>query len=163
MPCEQTLRQPTPGPSGTQWLEDLFHSKQPPFPFLILTFASSELILLPFVDPSEHNEPPIPGPSTPSEPHEDAWTREPEPEVAPIFFCFSVPNFPSPLLQPSAACLATPASVIIIDNTPVGSPPPLLPWFLPQGSLQFPPRTQPPPPLIPMMSLARNSPTCNQH
>ncbi|MBW0476312.1 hypothetical protein O181_016027 [Austropuccinia psidii MF-1] len=39
MPCEQTLCQPTLGPSGTQWLEDLFHN------------------------PFEHNEPPIPGPS----------------------------------------------------------------------------------------------------
>ncbi|MBW0478311.1 hypothetical protein O181_018026 [Austropuccinia psidii MF-1] len=36
-PCKQTPQQPTPGPSGTQWLEDLFR------------------------EPSQTNEPPIPG------------------------------------------------------------------------------------------------------
>ncbi|MBW0473492.1 hypothetical protein O181_013207 [Austropuccinia psidii MF-1] len=35
-----------------------------------------------FVEPSQTNEPPIPGPSTSSEPHEDILTNEPEPEVA---------------------------------------------------------------------------------
>ncbi|MBW0501525.1 hypothetical protein O181_041240 [Austropuccinia psidii MF-1] len=59
MPREQTPCQPTPGPSGTQWLEDLFHK------------------------PSQHKEPPIPGPSQSSEPPEDVPTLEPEPEVAP--------------------------------------------------------------------------------
>ncbi|MBW0508438.1 hypothetical protein O181_048153 [Austropuccinia psidii MF-1] len=83
MPCEQTPQQPTTGPSGTQWLEDFFCGKQPPFPFLILAFTSSELTFPPFVEPSQHNEPPIPGPSQPSEPHEDASTCGPEPEVAP--------------------------------------------------------------------------------
>ncbi|MBW0478963.1 hypothetical protein O181_018678 [Austropuccinia psidii MF-1] len=58
MPCEQTLGQPTPGSSGSQWLEDLF------------------------CEPSQNNEPPIPGPSQASEPHEDPSTCEPEPEVA---------------------------------------------------------------------------------
>ncbi|MBW0588640.1 hypothetical protein O181_128355, partial [Austropuccinia psidii MF-1] len=53
LPCEQTPRQPTPGPSGTRWSEELFH------------------------------EPPIPGPSPSSQPPEDNTTREPEPEVAP--------------------------------------------------------------------------------
>ncbi|MBW0525930.1 hypothetical protein O181_065645 [Austropuccinia psidii MF-1] len=80
-PCKQTLRQPTPGPSGTQWSEDLFHGKQPKFN-LICTFDSSELTLPPFVEPSQSDEPPIPGPGPPSEPHEDIATREPEPEVA---------------------------------------------------------------------------------
>ncbi|MBW0502860.1 hypothetical protein O181_042575 [Austropuccinia psidii MF-1] len=58
LPCEQTPRQLTPGPSGTQWLEDLFR------------------------EPSQTNEPPIPGLSPSSEPHEDIRTHEPEPEVA---------------------------------------------------------------------------------
>ncbi|MBW0528730.1 hypothetical protein O181_068445 [Austropuccinia psidii MF-1] len=44
---------------------------------------SSELTLPPFVEPSQHHERPISGPSQPSEPHEDALTHEPEPEVAP--------------------------------------------------------------------------------
>ncbi|MBW0476640.1 hypothetical protein O181_016355 [Austropuccinia psidii MF-1] len=39
IPCKQTLQQPTPGASGTQWLEDLFR------------------------EPSQHNEPPTPGTS----------------------------------------------------------------------------------------------------
>ncbi|MBW0488864.1 hypothetical protein O181_028579 [Austropuccinia psidii MF-1] len=59
MPCEQTPRQPPPGPSGTQWLEDLSR------------------------EPSQHNETPIPGPSQSSEPPEDSLPPEPEPEVAP--------------------------------------------------------------------------------
>ncbi|MBW0529738.1 hypothetical protein O181_069453 [Austropuccinia psidii MF-1] len=59
LPHKQTLWQPTPGPSGTQWLEDLFR------------------------EPSQTDEPPIPGPSPSSKPHADVPTREPEPEVAP--------------------------------------------------------------------------------
>ncbi|MBW0576549.1 hypothetical protein O181_116264 [Austropuccinia psidii MF-1] len=59
-PREQTLRQPTPGLSGTRWLEELFH------------------------EPSQTKEPPIPGPSPSSEPLEDVPTCEPEPEVAPM-------------------------------------------------------------------------------
>ncbi|MBW0498772.1 hypothetical protein O181_038487 [Austropuccinia psidii MF-1] len=86
MPCKQTPQQPTPGPSGTQWSEDLFCGKQQAIPFVILTFNSSELTLPPFVEPSQHNEPPIPGPSKCSKPqvpsHEDALNREPEPEEA---------------------------------------------------------------------------------
>ncbi|MBW0547459.1 hypothetical protein O181_087174 [Austropuccinia psidii MF-1] len=128
MPCEQTLQQPTPSPSGTRWSEDVSHK------------------------PSLHNEPPIPGPSQPSKPHEDASTHEPEPEVALtqsmeepfgkyFFYCFPVPNFPSPLLQPSPVLLATPASVIIIDNMPIGT---ALPFLHPRRSLPLPTRTQPP-------------------
>ncbi|MBW0592939.1 hypothetical protein O181_132654, partial [Austropuccinia psidii MF-1] len=59
LPREQTPRQPTPGPSGTRWSEDLFR------------------------EASQHDEPPIPGPSPSSEPPEDIATREPQPEVAP--------------------------------------------------------------------------------
>ncbi|MBW0463486.1 hypothetical protein O181_003201 [Austropuccinia psidii MF-1] len=49
---KQTPHQPTPGPSGIQWLKDLFR------------------------EPSQHNEPPIPGLGEHCKPH------EPEPEVA---------------------------------------------------------------------------------
>ncbi|MBW0560774.1 hypothetical protein O181_100489, partial [Austropuccinia psidii MF-1] len=59
LPREQTPPQPTPGPSGTQWSEDLFR------------------------EPSQTDEPPIPGLSPSSQPPEDKTTREPEPEVAP--------------------------------------------------------------------------------
>ncbi|MBW0589725.1 hypothetical protein O181_129440, partial [Austropuccinia psidii MF-1] len=59
LPREQTPRQPTPGPSGTQWSDELFH------------------------EPSQTKEPPIPGPSPSSQPPEDDTTCEPEPEVAP--------------------------------------------------------------------------------
>ncbi|MBW0509618.1 hypothetical protein O181_049333 [Austropuccinia psidii MF-1] len=82
LPCEQTLRKLTPGLSGTQWLEDSFCGKHLKF-HLISTFDSSELTLCPFGGPSQTNEPPIPGPSPSSEPHEDIQACEPEPEVAP--------------------------------------------------------------------------------
>ncbi|MBW0512892.1 hypothetical protein O181_052607 [Austropuccinia psidii MF-1] len=59
LPCEQTLWQPTPGPSGTQWSEELFR------------------------EPSQTKASPIPGPSPPFQPPEDNMTCEPEPEVAP--------------------------------------------------------------------------------
>ncbi|MBW0467923.1 hypothetical protein O181_007638 [Austropuccinia psidii MF-1] len=94
MPCKQTPQQATPGLSGTGWLEDLF------------------------CEPSQHNEPPIPGPSqsyksqVPS--HEDALTHEPEPEVA-----------PTQSMEEHFASPATPHFVIIINNMAVGSPPPL--------------------------------------
>ncbi|MBW0571672.1 hypothetical protein O181_111387 [Austropuccinia psidii MF-1] len=81
LPCEQTPWQPTPGPSGTQWSEDLFSGKQPKF-HLISTFDSSEQTLPPFAEPFQTNESRIPGTSQSSEPHEDVLTREPEPEVA---------------------------------------------------------------------------------
>ncbi|MBW0585169.1 hypothetical protein O181_124884 [Austropuccinia psidii MF-1] len=59
LPREQTRPQPTPGPSGTRWSEELFHK------------------------PSQTKEPPIPGPNPSSQPPEDDTTCEPEPEVAP--------------------------------------------------------------------------------
>ncbi|MBW0474940.1 hypothetical protein O181_014655 [Austropuccinia psidii MF-1] len=48
---KQTLQQPAPGLSGTQWFEELFHSKQQDIPLLILTFDSSGLTPPPFVEP----------------------------------------------------------------------------------------------------------------
>ncbi|MBW0472850.1 hypothetical protein O181_012565 [Austropuccinia psidii MF-1] len=112
LPFKQIPWQPNPGLSGTQQLEDLFRSEKPKIPLLISTFDSSELTLTPFVEPSQPDEPRIPGPSQPSEPHEDALTCEPEPEVA-----------PTQSMEEPFVCPATPAFVIIIDNTPVGSPP----------------------------------------
>ncbi|MBW0506920.1 hypothetical protein O181_046635 [Austropuccinia psidii MF-1] len=82
---------PTPGPSGTLWSKDLSPGEQP--------------------KPSQHDEPPIPGPSTSSKPPEEVPTREPEPEVA-----------PTQSTEDPFACPTTPHSVIIIDNTPVRSP-----------------------------------------
>ncbi|MBW0532382.1 hypothetical protein O181_072097 [Austropuccinia psidii MF-1] len=109
MPRNQNLWELTPGPSVTQWLEDLFH----------------EL--------SQHNEPPIPSPSQSSElqvpSHEDASTCEPEPEVAPMKSteeCF--------------ARAATPRSVIIIDDKPIGSPPPSTPTPIPSPEIPSFPR-----------------------
>ncbi|MBW0509250.1 hypothetical protein O181_048965 [Austropuccinia psidii MF-1] len=87
MPCEQTRRQPTAGLSGTQWLEDLSR------------------------EPSQHNEPPIPGPSPSSEPPEDVPTCEPEPEVAPM-----------QSTEDPFACPTTPRSIIIINNIPSDPP-----------------------------------------
>ncbi|MBW0492490.1 hypothetical protein O181_032205 [Austropuccinia psidii MF-1] len=67
-----------------------------------------------------------------------ALTQSMEEPFGKYFSFFPVPNFPSPLLQPSPACLATPASVILIDNMPIGSPPPFLCQFLAQRSLPAP-------------------------
>ncbi|MBW0495383.1 hypothetical protein O181_035098 [Austropuccinia psidii MF-1] len=51
LPRKQTPWQPTPGPSDTQWSEDLFCGKQAEFN-LISTFNSSELTVPPSVEPS---------------------------------------------------------------------------------------------------------------
>ncbi|MBW0519077.1 hypothetical protein O181_058792 [Austropuccinia psidii MF-1] len=103
--------------------------------------------------PSQHNEPRIQSLDSQVPSHEDISTREPEPEVA-----------PTQSKEEAFACPATPHSVIIIDNTPVGShscpPPPLLPQFLPWRSQQ-PPHAQRKAPLIPTMRLGRNLPTCD--
>ncbi|MBW0578614.1 hypothetical protein O181_118329 [Austropuccinia psidii MF-1] len=121
MPCKQTLRQPTPGLSGTKWSEDLF------------------------CDPSQNNEPPIPGPSLSSKPPEDVPTHEPEPEVAltqsteepfgkfQIHF-FNSSKFALTLSQSSP-------SIFVIDNTPIGSPTPPPSPCVPPPSLQVPPGT----------------------
>ncbi|MBW0518905.1 hypothetical protein O181_058620 [Austropuccinia psidii MF-1] len=98
LPRKKSLRQPTPGPSSTQWLEDLF------------------------------GKPPIAGSSPSSEPHEDVPTCELEPEVALTqsmeepFGKSQLHFFYSPFLQPSPAHPTLPHSAIIIDNTPIGSP-----------------------------------------
>ncbi|MBW0469224.1 hypothetical protein O181_008939 [Austropuccinia psidii MF-1] len=66
------------------------------------------------VAPDEHSqpdEPPIPGPSPPSKPHEDVPTCEPETEVAPTQSMEEAFAFPAP-----------PPSVIIINNMPIKSP-----------------------------------------
>ncbi|MBW0534483.1 hypothetical protein O181_074198 [Austropuccinia psidii MF-1] len=95
--------------------------------------------------PSQHNEPPIQSSESQVASHEDISACEPEPEVAPT------QSTEEPFARP-----ATPPSVIIIDDTPVGSPPPLLPQFLHWRSLQFP--QAPKSLLIPTMRLGRNQP-----
>ncbi|MBW0538926.1 hypothetical protein O181_078641 [Austropuccinia psidii MF-1] len=87
LPRKKTPRQPTPGASCTQGLEDLFHK------------------------PSQTNEPPIPGPIPSSKPHEDVPACEPEPEVV-----------PTQSMKDPLSCPTPPHSIIIIDDTPVGSP-----------------------------------------
>ncbi|MBW0473307.1 hypothetical protein O181_013022 [Austropuccinia psidii MF-1] len=106
MPREQTPWEPTPGPSGTQWSEDLSR------------------------EPSQHNEPPIPGLRTFRLVSQNLRWLQRNPMRTLLIsdhFSFLTPiNIYSPLLQSSPAHPATPCSVIIIDNTPVGSPPPQL-------------------------------------
>ncbi|MBW0471420.1 hypothetical protein O181_011135 [Austropuccinia psidii MF-1] len=125
LPCtsyKQAPQKPTP---GMQWLEDLFHK------------------------PSKHNEPPIPGPSQASEPHEDPLACEPEPEVAPM-----------QSTEENFACPATPASIIIINNTPIRSPPPPeIPPIAPENTTACSPWRQAP--LNPTMRLGRNLRNCN--
>ncbi|MBW0571787.1 hypothetical protein O181_111502 [Austropuccinia psidii MF-1] len=102
MPCEQTPRQPTPGRSSTQWSEDLS------------------------CEPSQHNEPPIPGLRMFQLVSQKLrWLRcNPQRNllVSHHFYFFTPINFSSPLLQPSPACPATPCFIIIINNMPIGSP-----------------------------------------
>ncbi|MBW0499164.1 hypothetical protein O181_038879 [Austropuccinia psidii MF-1] len=63
IPCKKTLQQPTPGPSCSQWREDIFSK------------------------PSQQDEPPIPGASQASDSqlpsYENDLTCESEPEVVP--------------------------------------------------------------------------------
>ncbi|MBW0508146.1 hypothetical protein O181_047861 [Austropuccinia psidii MF-1] len=115
MPCKQTPQKPTSGPSGTQWSEDLFCGKEKAIPLLISSFHPSEMAPSSFLEPSQHNEQPIPGPSQSSKSqvlsHEDALTCEPAPEVAAMQSTEEHLSWP-----------ATPCSVIIINNMSVGSP-----------------------------------------
>ncbi|MBW0504323.1 hypothetical protein O181_044038 [Austropuccinia psidii MF-1] len=111
-PCKQTLQQPTPGPSGTQWLEELF------------------------CEPSQPKEPPIPGPSPSSEPPEDVPTCEPEPEVAPTqsteepFACPATPH--SIIIIDNMPVRSPPPPPPSSSPTPPPSPP-LLPRFPPSA------------------------------
>ncbi|MBW0514644.1 hypothetical protein O181_054359 [Austropuccinia psidii MF-1] len=84
--------------------------------------------LSPFVEPSQHNEPPIPGPSPYSKPPEDILPCEPEPEVAPT------QSMEEPFARP-----ATPCSIIFINYTPIGTPPPLSASLTPPPSPCVPP------------------------
>ncbi|MBW0483334.1 hypothetical protein O181_023049 [Austropuccinia psidii MF-1] len=119
LPCEQTPLQPTPGPSGTQWSEDLFRGKQPEF-HLISTFDSNELIAPPFVEPSQTDEPPVPGLSPSSEPHEDVPTCEPEPEVAPTQFMEEpFGNSQLPFFYSSQIFLTFPSTISSLSLTPL--------------------------------------------
>ncbi|MBW0485529.1 hypothetical protein O181_025244 [Austropuccinia psidii MF-1] len=92
-------------------------TKSPTTRLTCSSYASRENSVATHSRPEWHLMPPIPGPSQPSEPHEDTLAHGPEPDVAPT----------QPMEEP-VALPATPTSVIIIDNMPVGSPPPFLPW-----------------------------------
>ncbi|MBW0486554.1 hypothetical protein O181_026269 [Austropuccinia psidii MF-1] len=122
---------------ASQWLEDLFCSKQKAITLLIIAFNASELTLPPFVEPSQYNEPPIPGPSqsskSPVPSYEDIPAHDPEPEVAlmqsmedpfgklPLsFFSCSQHSLTPPLNISSLS--RYPHFVIIIDDRPVGAP-----------------------------------------
>ncbi|MBW0461084.1 hypothetical protein O181_000799 [Austropuccinia psidii MF-1] len=84
----------TPGPSGTQWLEDLF------------------------CEPLQHHEPPIPGLSQSSESHEDTSTYEPEPEVA------MMQSTKDPFACPTTPCSIIIIDDMHIGSlTPTSSPP----------------------------------------
>ncbi|MBW0518738.1 hypothetical protein O181_058453 [Austropuccinia psidii MF-1] len=129
LPHEQTLRQPTPCLSGTQWLEDLFRK------------------------PSQTDEPPIPGLSLSSEPHEHVPACEPEPEVA------LTQSMEEPFAPPTP-----PPSVIIIDDMPVRSPSiHSYPGSFPGDPSHCPQEPNRLLPLIATMRLSRNSLTCDQH
>ncbi|MBW0557392.1 hypothetical protein O181_097107 [Austropuccinia psidii MF-1] len=66
-------------------------------------------------EPSQTIEPPIPGPSPSSKPHEDVPTHEPEPEVA------LTPSMEEPFDSPSLH--SYPSSFPSAPKTPVPSPP----------------------------------------
>ncbi|MBW0478811.1 hypothetical protein O181_018526 [Austropuccinia psidii MF-1] len=163
LPCEQTPRQPTPSPSCTQWSEDLLRCKQQNIPLLISTIYSSELTLPPFVEPSQPNESPIPGPSQPSKPHEDTSTCEHEPEVVPIQST-EEPFFNSPLNFFYSPQLSFTPPLHISSFSPYTC----LRNHHQEYTHQIPPST-PTPEIptasspIPMMRLGRNLWTCNRH
>ncbi|MBW0504533.1 hypothetical protein O181_044248 [Austropuccinia psidii MF-1] len=90
MPHEQTPWQPTTGPSGTQWSEDLFRGPS--------QASDSQL-------PSHEND-------LTREPEPEIapmqLSKEPFGKYFLFFVFFSVTNSPSPLLPPSSACPVTP-------------------------------------------------------
>ncbi|MBW0496764.1 hypothetical protein O181_036479 [Austropuccinia psidii MF-1] len=132
MPCKQAPQQ-----GGTQWLQELLHGKEKALPLPILTFKVSELTFPPFVDPSQHNEPPIPGSSQAQDSqvlsNDNNFTCEPEPEVAPV-----------QRMEENFDFSATPRSFIIINDMPARFPLPLLfpqPTFPSVPSPEVPPIT----------------------
>ncbi|MBW0521631.1 hypothetical protein O181_061346 [Austropuccinia psidii MF-1] len=96
MPFQKTPWQPTPGPSGTRWSEDLFR------------------------ETSQHDEPPIPGPSPFSKPPDDIPTREPEPELVPLLPTWSLSLTICPLEPPPTSLSPTPP-----PSTPTPDLPPI--------------------------------------
>ncbi|MBW0504599.1 hypothetical protein O181_044314 [Austropuccinia psidii MF-1] len=123
---------------GWQWREDIRAWANPHHVLSLMVFKRQK--------PSQTKEPPIPGLSPSSQPPEDVTTCEPEPEVAPM------QSTEEPFSHPT-----TPRSIIIIDDTPVGSPP----LHTNPSALKNPNTSSPrfKAPLIPTMTLARNSPT----
>ncbi|MBW0478981.1 hypothetical protein O181_018696 [Austropuccinia psidii MF-1] len=103
MPCNQTPWQPTSGPSGTQWPENLLR------------------------EPPQHNGPPIQSSESQVTSLEEISACEPEPETDPT------QSTEEPFDRP-----ATPHSVIIIDNTHIGSPLHSYTGSFPGGPSNFP-------------------------
>ncbi|MBW0557234.1 hypothetical protein O181_096949, partial [Austropuccinia psidii MF-1] len=157
-PIPSLPREQTPRPSGTRWSEELFR------------------------EPSQTKEPPIPGLSPSFQPPEDNTTCEPEPEVAPTQST-EEPFGKSPILflRSSQISLTFSSTISSLSHhSPLHHydqrythwiPPPPSPSQTrppPQRSLTVPPRTPTPPPpwckapLIPTMTLARNSLTYDQ-
>ncbi|MBW0482182.1 hypothetical protein O181_021897 [Austropuccinia psidii MF-1] len=91
---KQTPQQPTPGPSGIQWSEDLSRK------------------------PSQQDEPPISGPSPSSKPPEDIPTREQEPEVVPM------QSTEEPFAHPATPCSVIFIDNTPIQTPPSPTPPP---------------------------------------
>ncbi|MBW0529809.1 hypothetical protein O181_069524 [Austropuccinia psidii MF-1] len=95
MPCKQMPWQPTPGLSGTQWLEDLFR------------------------EPFQHTEAPIQSSKSQVLSHEDISTREPEPELVLLLPTLSLslmicllapPSTPTPALSLEIPTASSPHS-----------------------------------------------------
>ncbi|MBW0534318.1 hypothetical protein O181_074033 [Austropuccinia psidii MF-1] len=147
LPRKQTPQQPNPGPSGTQWSEELFR------------------------EPSQSKEPPIPSPSPSLKPPEDIPTCEPEPEVA-LMKSKEEPFGKSPLLFLHSYQLFLTFSLTISSSSHHS----LLNNYHQQYARQIPPSPTPPcssplqprfppqckAPLVPTMTLARNLPTYDQ-
>ncbi|MBW0538611.1 hypothetical protein O181_078326 [Austropuccinia psidii MF-1] len=96
-------------------------------------------------EPSQHHQPPIPGPSPCSKPPEDIATHEPKPEVA-----------PTKSMEELFARPATPRLVIIIDDMPVRSP-----TTLPLWTPVPPPLTPTPVPFLDIPPIAAKNPTAS--
>ncbi|MBW0517930.1 hypothetical protein O181_057645 [Austropuccinia psidii MF-1] len=102
-----------PADEGWQWQEDIqtwanCHHVLSPMGFKRQSPSGTQWSEELFREPSRTKEPPSPS----FQPPEDKTSREPEPEVAPMQSTEEPFAFP-----------ATPRSIIIIDDTPIGSPP----------------------------------------